>query len=92
MSQDLASLFIKIDSTGVIAAVKDLDKLEGGSRKAETATQSLTATFDKMKTAMQALAASWAVVQLAQYTREIVQAQVAWERMNVSMEAASGSS
>jgi tape measure domain-containing protein len=91
MSQDLASLFIKIDSTGVIAAVKDLDKLEGGSRKAETATQSLTATFDKMKTAMQALAASWAVVQLAQYTREIVQAQVAWERMNVSMEAASGS-
>jgi hypothetical protein len=32
MSQDLASLFIKVDSTGVISAFKDLDKFEGASR------------------------------------------------------------
>ena len=55
MSQDIASLFIRVDSQGVVTASKNLDdlagkvqKTEGAVRKTETATQSAMASFTKL--------------------------------------------
>lgn len=48
MSQDLASLYIKVDATGVVTASKSLDDLHDKSRKVETATQSMESNFKKM--------------------------------------------
>lgn len=49
MSADLATLFIRVDSSGVITASKDLDTLAGKSKNVETATGSMNSGFDKLK-------------------------------------------
>jgi len=45
---DLASLYIKVDSRGVVTASKDLNKLTGDSRKTEKATDSVTASSERL--------------------------------------------
>ena len=42
---DLASLYIKIDSKGVVTASKELDNLTGKSKKTEKATEAVTKSF-----------------------------------------------
>ena len=41
MSADLASLYIKVDSSGVVTASRDLEKLTGVSKQAEGAQKGL---------------------------------------------------
>jgi len=48
MTQDLASLYIKVDSNGVVTAGKNLDDLTDKSKKTEKATDSLRSSFDKL--------------------------------------------
>jgi len=76
MTQDLANLYIKIDSDGVVTADKRLDKLTGSSKTTEKATDSLASSFDKLGKqlntyAKYALAASTAlaIYQIQKQTR-----------------------
>ena len=69
MSADLATLAIRVDSSGVVTASKDLDELAGRSKKVETATQSMNSGFQTLKTswiaASVAIAAAWMAVSKA---------------------------
>ena len=132
MSGDIASLYIKVDSKGVVTASRSLDELAGksqkveeatrkvtkatdsaassmgkyetatggaknasdkmaaSSRQVETATQSMTGQFERLKSAVLAATSAFAALQAAQAVREIVAAQVAYERLTVAMTAAMG--
>lgn len=69
---DLATLFIRVDSTGVVTASRDLDKLTGASKQAENetkkATEAINAHYVKMAaaigTAMLAVKAAWKFAEL----------------------------
>ena len=59
MSNDIAALYIRVDSTGAVTASKDLAaldtaaaKVEGTTKKVETATQSAATAFQRMKAAV----------------------------------------
>lgn len=58
MSADLASLFIRVDSSGVVTASKDLDALATKSKNVEKATSSMNSNFEKLKTNWLAVSAS----------------------------------
>ena len=53
---DLATLYIKVDSTDVKRADRDFDKLTGASRKTEKATDSVAKAFTKLASIMKTLA------------------------------------
>ena len=82
---DLASLYIKVDSQGVVTASKDLDKLTDTSRKTEKATESVTSGFNKLRAAVLAVAASYAALKLAQYIREATMLAARYETLGVVM-------
>ena len=70
---DLATLAIKVDSTGVTAASKHLDeltgkaqKVEGATKKVETATQSAGAKFAAMARTVMKLTAAFAALAAVQ--------------------------
>jgi len=48
MTTDLASLYIKVDSDGVVTAGKNLDDLTDKSQKTEKATDSLSSSYEKL--------------------------------------------
>ena len=73
MSGDIASLYIKVDSSGVVTASKDLDeltgkaqKVEGATKKVETATQSAGAKFAAMARTVMKLTAAFAALAAVQ--------------------------
>lgn len=80
---DLATLAIKVDSTGVTAASKHLDDLEGKSRKVETATQSVSSAFDKLKGVVVAMAASYAAMKLVDYIKDATLMAARYETLGV---------
>lgn len=82
---DLATLAIKVDSTGVTAASKHLDELEGKSRKVETATQSVSSAFDKLKGVVMAVAASYAAMKLVDYIKDATLMAARYETLGVVM-------
>jgi tape measure domain-containing protein len=95
---DLASLYIRVDSSGVVTASRDLanfegvaQKTEGATRKVETATQSMSSSFNKLKSVVAGLVTTYAALQLARFTSDMVMSQVAMERMTVALKAATGS-
>lgn len=95
---DLASLYIRVDSSGVVTASRDLanfegvaQKTEGATRKVETATQSMSSSFNKLKSVVAGLVTTYAALQLARFTADMVMSQVAMERMTVALKAATGS-
>lgn len=88
---DFASLYIKVDSSGVVTASKDLNKLTGHSRNAEKATDSLNAGFGRLKGMLAGLATAYAGLQMARFVSETIQAQVTMERMTVALKSATGS-
>lgn len=49
MATDIGTLYIKVDSHNVVTASKDLDELAGRAKKTETATQSMSSSFEKLK-------------------------------------------
>ena len=70
---DLASLYIRVDSTGVVTASKSLDeltgkaqKVEGATKKVETATQSAGAKFAAMAGTVMKLTAAFAALAAVQ--------------------------
>jgi hypothetical protein len=92
MSADLASLYIKVDSKGVVTASKDLDELTGKAQKTEDSTRKVTratdsanASFMSMANAVKALAASYAVLKLAQYVKEATMLASRYETLGVVM-------
>jgi hypothetical protein len=85
---DLASLYIKVDSSGVVTASKDLDALTGKSQKAEKATDSVTSGFNKLKTVVMALAASYSALKMAQYIKEATELAAKYEMLGVTMKVA----
>lgn len=82
---DLATLAIKVDSTGVTAASKHLDELEGKSRKVETATQSVSSAFNKLKGVVMAVAASYAAMKLVDYIKDATLMAARYETLGVVM-------
>jgi hypothetical protein len=92
MSNDIAALYIRIDSTGAVTASKDLAsldtaaaKVEGSTKKVETATASASRSFGQMATAVKALAASYAVLKMAQYVKEVTMLAARYETLGVVM-------
>jgi hypothetical protein len=71
MSQDLANLAIRVDSSAVAAASNDLNKLADTSKKVETATGSMNSGFDKLK--QNWIAVSVAVVAFAAAMQKAIQ-------------------
>ena len=70
---DLASLYIRVDSTGVVTASRSLDeltgkaqKVEGATKKVETATQSAGAKFAAMAGTVMKLTAAFAALAAVQ--------------------------
>lgn len=89
---DLATLAIKVDSTGVTAASKHLDeltgkaqKVEGATKKVETATQSVSSAFDKLKGVVKAVAASYAAMKLVDYIKDATLMAARYETLGVVM-------
>ena len=82
---DLANLYIKVDSRGVVTASKDLNKLTDDSRKTETATESVTAGFGKLKAAVIALGGAYAALKVAQYIKEATMLAARYETLGVVM-------
>ena len=82
---DLASLYIKVDSKGVVTASKDLDNLTGKSRGAEKATESVTRGFSKMQKVVMALATSYAALKMAQYIKDATLLAARYETLGVVM-------
>ena len=85
MSQDLATLAIRVDSSGVTTASRDLNKLEADSRKVETATQSVSSQFTKLQGVVMALAASYAALKVAQYIKDATMLAARYETLGVVM-------
>ena len=92
MSNDIASLFIRVDSTGAVTASKDLAaldtaaaKVEGTTKKVETATASANRSFGQMATAVKALAAAYGVLQMAQYVKDATMLAARYETFGVVM-------
>ena len=82
---DLATLYIKVDSQGVVTASRDLNKLTDDSKKTETATEGVTSGFNKLKAVVVALAASYAALKLAQYIKEATMLAARYETLGVVM-------
>ena len=85
MSQDLASLYIKVDSKGVVTASRDLNKLTGDSKKTETATEGVTKSFSKLQAVVVALASSYALLKMAQYVKDAALLAARYETLGVVM-------
>ncbi len=82
---DLATLFIKVDSKGVVTASKDLNKLTEDSKKTEKATDGVTSSFNKLRTIILAVAASYAVLKMAQYIKDATMLAARYETLGVVM-------
>lgn len=82
---DLASLYIKVDSKGVVTASKDLDNLTRKSKDAEKATESVTRSFSKLQAAVVALASSYAFLKMAQYIKDTALLAARYETLGVVM-------
>ncbi len=82
---DLASLFIKVDSKGVVTASKDLNKLTDDSKKTETATEGVTRGFSKLQAVVVALASSYALLKMAQYIKDTALLAARYETLGVVM-------
>ena len=85
MSNDLASLYIRVDSSGVVTASKDLNKLTDDSKKTEKATESVTAGFSKLKAVVIALGGAYATMKMAQYIRDATMLAARYETLGVVM-------
>ncbi len=82
---DLANLYIKIDSSGVVTASRDLDHLSGQSRKAESATASVTKGFNKLKAVVISLGVAYATLKMAQYVKDATILAARYETLGVVM-------
>jgi hypothetical protein len=80
---DLATLYIKVDSTGVVTASKDLGQLTEASKKAETATKGTTSAMGKYITAAAATAAAMKLIQ--QSVSAFMEAEKATYKMAMAM-------
>ena len=84
MADDIAKLGIEVDASGIIKAIKKLDKLENQSHKNERANKKLESSFGALKTAAVALAGSLAI-------KEAISTAAAFETMKMSLETVTGS-
>jgi hypothetical protein len=82
---DLASLYIKVDSSGVVTASKDFDSLAGKSRTAEKATQSVTSSFQSQIAVVRQLAAAYGAYKIAQYIKDATMLAARYETLGVVM-------
>lgn len=82
---DLATLFIKVDSKGVVTASKDLNKLTGDSKKSEKATEGVTTGFNKLKVAVIALGGAYAALKMFQYIKDATMLAARYETLGVVM-------
>ncbi len=82
---DLASLYIKVDSKGVVTASKELNKLTNDSKKTETATKGVTKSFSKLQAVVVALASSYALLKMAQYIKDTALLAARYETLGVVM-------
>jgi len=83
MSADLASLYIRVDSSGVVTASRDLEKLTGVSKQAEKATTSAAASVGKYITATAATAAAMQLIK--QSVMAFMEAEKATLKMAMAM-------
>ncbi|HOR79235.1 MAG TPA: hypothetical protein PLG04_10700, partial [Anaerolineaceae bacterium] len=90
MSSDIAALYIKVDSSGVVTASRSLDELAGKSQKVEEATRKVTKATDSAASSMgkyiTAAAATAAVMKLIQQSAQtFMEAEKATLRMAMAM-------
>ncbi|MDP1991022.1 MAG: hypothetical protein Q8K00_08355 [Syntrophales bacterium] len=104
MSTDIATIGIRVDSTQVVTASRDLAGLEGkaktveqelgalakkstdSGREVQTATQSMSVGFDKLRGVVATLATSYALLKTAQYIQEVAGLAARYETLGISME------
>jgi tape measure domain-containing protein len=89
---DLAELFIKVDSKGVVTASKSLEELEGKSRKVEKATDSVTKSFGALKSMMSGLAVYFSVREIMAFSSSLFEAGKAAAQLNKAYAEIQGSS
>jgi hypothetical protein len=82
---DLATLFIKVDSKGVVTASKDLNKLTGDSKKTEKATEGVTSSFSKLRAIVIALGIAYAALKMARYIKDATMLAARYETLGVVM-------
>ena len=80
---DLATLFIRVDSSGVVTASKNLNELTGSAQKAEKATSSAAASAGKYITAAAATAAAMQLIKIS--VEAFMEAEKATLRMAMAM-------
>jgi hypothetical protein len=85
MSQDIASLYIKIDSKGVVTASKDLDSLTNTSQRTEKATASMNKSFSDQVRILKQLAAAYGAYKIAAYIKDITMLAARYETLGVVM-------
>jgi hypothetical protein len=81
---DLANLYIKIDSSGVVTASRDLDALTKKSKDAEGATKSMEDKFKKMSLAAKAAYAAYGVA-IAKFATDSIQAFMEAEKAQMKL-------
>lgn len=84
MSEDVAELGIKVDSSGVIKATGNLDKLDKQSRENVQSTDKLKKSFFGLKTAAAAVAGSLVL-------KHFISTAASFETMKISLETVTGS-
>jgi hypothetical protein len=85
MADDLATLYIKVDSSGVVSSSRDLSNLEDQAKKTEKATDSISSSFNKMKGIIAGLVATFALMKVYSVIKEATLLASKYEMLGVTM-------
>jgi len=88
MADDLATLYIRVDSSGVVSSSRDLSNLEEQAKKTEKATDSIGASFRKMKRIVAGLVATFALMKVYHSIKEATLLASRYEMLGVTMRQA----
>jgi len=85
---DIASLYLKVDSTQVDGGAKSLDQLAQSGGKAEASTTALTSATNILANAARIAAGAFGAFKLVQYAREATLLAARYETMGIVMKVA----
>ena len=88
---DIATLGLRVDSSGIVRATRDLNKLEREGRDAERQTDKLNRSFGGLKTAALALGTAIAAIGITRIIKSAADATLAMDSINSSLRVATGS-
>lgn len=91
MATELARLGLYVDSSGVVRATKELQKLEREGKQAERQSDKLKRSFGGLKTAALAVGSAIAAIGLTRLVSNVADAGLALDAINSSLKVATGS-